>query len=75
VVHCSDDADSDDNPWRVHDSGAIARWFGASKVQFFACWADVDITLGIIDELLRPKERHAMIVIRKGNVGTEVLAL
>src|SRR2546421_3145404 len=27
-----------------------------SKVQFFACWADVNITLGIIPELLRAKE-------------------
>ena len=45
------------------------------KVQFFACWADVDITLCIVLELLRAKEFRAMIVIRKGNVGTEVLAL
>ena len=44
------------------------------KVQFFACWADVDITLCIVLELLRAKEFRAMIVIRKGNVGTEVLA-
>ena len=44
------------------------------KMEFFASRTDVDITLGIVLELLRAKELGAMIVIRQGNVGMDMLA-
>ncbi len=35
---------------------------------------DIDIMLGVVLELLNAKERGAVVVIRQGNVSTDVLA-
>jgi hypothetical protein len=43
------------------------------KVQFFACWTDVDIARRLIAEALWAKECDAVVVIGKGNVGVDVL--
>lgn len=43
------------------------------KAQFFACWTEVDITLRLIAELVRTKERGAVIHIRNGDVGPNAL--
>jgi hypothetical protein len=48
---------------------------GRKVVEFFPRRTDVDITLGVVVELLRAKERGAVVVVGRGNVGMEVLAL
>lgn len=44
------------------------------KVGCFACRTDGDITFSVVLEFLSAKERGAMIVIRQGNVGMDLLA-
>ena len=44
-----------------------------SEVQFFACWTDVHVTLGVIGECLDTKKLGAVIHIRNGNVGMDAL--
>jgi hypothetical protein len=51
------------------------RGMGRKVVEFFSSRTDVDITLGVVLELLRAKERGAVVVVGRGNVGMDVLAL
>ena len=44
-----------------------------SKVQFFACWTDVDIALSLIAELVSTKVLGSVVHIRDGNVGANSL--
>src|SRR5713101_7732834 len=46
---------------------------GLKKVQFFACWTDVDIALRFIAKAIRAKELGAVIDIRQRNVSPDVL--
>ena len=46
---------------------------GRKVVEFFASRTDVDITLGVVLERLRAKERGAVVVVGRGNVGMNVL--
>src|SRR5215471_5154867 len=55
-------------------SGVIERReCQGARVQFFASRTEIDITFGVVAELLHAKEYGAMFVIRKGNVGMDVL--
>src|SRR5258708_29221747 len=49
------------------------RGVRVKKVQFFACWTNVDITLSFIAEAIRAKELGAMVVIGQRDVGTNML--
>ena len=51
------------------------RRMGRKVVEFFPRRTDVDIPLGVVLELLRAKERGAVVVVGRGHVGMEVLAL
>ena len=44
------------------------------KTQFFACWAEIDITFHLIAEAVWAKEFRPMILIGRGNVGMDVLS-
>ena len=55
-------------------TGAL-RGMGREVVEFFASRTDVDIPLGMVLELLRAKERGAVVVVGRGNIGMEMLAL
>ena len=48
---------------------------GRKVVEFFPSRTHIDITFGVVLELLRAKEVGAVVVVRRGNVGMEVLAL
>jgi hypothetical protein len=44
-------------------------------VEFFPSRTDRDITVGVVLELLGAKERGAVVVVGRGNVGMNMLAL
>ena len=54
--------------------GRALKGMGRKIVEFFACWTDVDISPGVVGELLHAKAFGAMIVIGKGNLNMDVLA-
>src|SRR6516165_2001071 len=61
----------------VLDIGPVAalsvRRLPLHKVQFFACWTDVDISRRIVTETLWTKKFGAVVVIGQGNVGVDML--
>jgi hypothetical protein len=57
----------------VPDRVAADQSIATEKVEFFACWTDIDIALGFIAEAIRTKELGAVINIRERNVGADVL--
>ena len=43
------------------------------KAQFFACWAEIDITYRFIVEAVWAKETCSVVEIGRGNVGRDLL--
>ena len=43
------------------------------KAQFFACWAEIDITFRFIAEAVWAKETCSVVEIGRGNVGRDLL--
>ena len=43
------------------------------KAQFFACWTEIDIAFRLIAEAVGAEELRAVITIRRGNVGRDLL--
>jgi hypothetical protein len=55
-------------------AGRALKGMGRKVVEFFAYWTSVDISPGVVGELLHAKAFGAMIVIGKGNLNMDVLA-
>lgn len=53
---------------------ALGR-LGRKVVEFFPSRTGIDITVGLVLELLGAKERGAVVVVGRGNVGMYMLAL
>ena len=46
---------------------------GSIKAQFFACWTEIEIAFRLIAEAVDAEELRAVITIRRGNVGRDLL--